>query len=238
MATQLPISSIAYVSEKFLVHYLDQLIEEHTIQAYMYICHKGEGDDKDHIHFRIEPNRRIDPMVIKDALREPDPLHPDKPFTVRPFRFSKEEPWFLYVIHDPEYMRITYGDFLPDGEKIPYNESDVRVSCDYDLKIAFVRARQWLKHNSQNVIKSLRSGVSAVDLVLQGESITTVSQARNLLMTSDYEFVASALEQLQRFFASQYEIKIDMDFLNKRILIKNMKSGMDFHINLNKNERK
>ena len=233
MATQLPISSIAYVSEGFLVNVLDELYDQHIIQAYQYICHKGEDGDKDHIHFRIEPNKRIDPMVLRDMLKEPDPEHPGKPFTVRPFRFSEEEPWFLYVIHDPEYMKYKYGDFLEPGEKIPYKESELRVSDDYDVKVAMVRARQWLKHNPQNVLKALRAGVSAVDLVMQGESIMQVSQARNLLIHTDYDFLASAVEKLQRFFGSQYNIKIDMNFNDKFIKIKNMDSGMEFHINLN-----
>ena len=134
MATQLPISSISYTSEKFLVEVLDDLYAQHTIQAYQYICHKGEDGDKDHIHFRIEPNRRVDPMNIRDLLREPDPMHPGKPFTVRPFRFSKaEEDWFLYVLHDPEYMKIKYGDFLEPGEKMPYKVSDLRASEGYDI---------------------------------------------------------------------------------------------------------
>lgn len=233
MATQLPVSSISYTSEKFLVDVLDDLYGQHTIQAYQYICHKGEDGDKDHIHFRIEPNRRIDPMNIRDLLRESDPMHPDKPFTVRPFRFSNEEDWFLYVLHDSEYMKMKYGECLEPGEKIPYKVSDLRASDDYDIETAVIRARQWLKHNSQNIIKSLRSGVSAVDLVLQGESITQVSQARNLLINSDYELLANALEKLQRFLGSQYLLKVSVDFLNKKIDIKNMESGMDFHINLN-----
>lgn len=233
MATQLPISSIAYVSESFLVNVLDELYEQHTIKAYQYICHKGENGDKDHIHFRVEPNCRLDPMVLRDMLKEPDPDNPGKPFTVRPFRFSEEEPWMLYAIHDPEYMKYKYGDFIEPGEKLPYKESDLRGSDDYDFKVAMVRARQWLKHNPQNVLKALRSGVSAVDLVMQGESIMQVSQARNLLIHTDYDFLASAVEKLQRFFVSQYNIKIDMNFNDKFIKIKNMDSGMEFHINLN-----
>lgn len=70
MATQRPISTISYNTEAFLKEKLDTWFEAHIIQAYQYIKHKGEDGDKDHIHLRIEPNRRLDPMELVDALKE------------------------------------------------------------------------------------------------------------------------------------------------------------------------
>lgn len=103
MATQKPISTISYNSESFLKEKLDIWVKAHIIQAYQYICHKGEDGDKDHIHLRIEPNKKLDPMDLADELKE-FIQGKDKPLGVRPFRPSKEEDWFMYVVHDAEYL--------------------------------------------------------------------------------------------------------------------------------------
>ena len=46
MATQKPISTISYNTEAFLKEKLESWLAEHLIQAYQYICHKGEDGDK------------------------------------------------------------------------------------------------------------------------------------------------------------------------------------------------
>ena len=87
MATQKPISTISYNSELFLKEKLDNWIKAHIIQTYMYICHKGEDGDKDHIHVRIEPNKKLDPMDLQAQLLEYK-IGNDKPLGCRPFRPS------------------------------------------------------------------------------------------------------------------------------------------------------
>ena len=97
MATQKPISTISYNTELFLKEKLDTWYEAHIIQSYQYICHKGEDGDKDHIHVRIEPNKRVDPMDLQVQLREFQ-IGKEKPLGCRPFRPSKEEDWFFSYI--------------------------------------------------------------------------------------------------------------------------------------------
>lgn len=108
MATQRPISTISYNSESFLIEKLQRLFDAHVIQAWQYICHKGEDCDKDHIHLRIEPNKRIDPMELTEMFKEYE-KGKDKPLGVRPWRQSKEEDWFLYAVHDSDYLSLKYG---------------------------------------------------------------------------------------------------------------------------------
>lgn len=90
MATQKPISTISYNTEAFLKEKLEQWLKAHLISAYLYICHKGEDGDKDHIHLRIELNKRIDPMDLSEELKEYLPYE-TKPRGVRPWRPAKEE---------------------------------------------------------------------------------------------------------------------------------------------------
>lgn len=193
MATQKPISTISYNTEAFLREKLDEYVASHIIQAYMYIKHKGEDGDKDHIHLRIEPNKRLDPMDLQDDLKE-YVSGEKKPLGVRPFRPSKEEDWFLYVVHDPEYLAIKYGTDK-DG-KIEYHWRDIVATEGYDTEIAFIRAKQSLKHTAPSVIKQLESGVSAGKLIREGESPFIVGSVLRYLQNSEYEDLAKQYAEL------------------------------------------
>ena len=100
MATQKPISTISYNTEAFLHEKLEIWLNAHIIQAYQYICHKGEDGDKDHIHLRIEPNKKLDPMDLQDQLKEYQ-IGCEKPLGCRPFRPSKEEDWICLLDEKP-----------------------------------------------------------------------------------------------------------------------------------------
>lgn len=194
MATQNPISTISYNSESFLREKLEGFRKAHIIQSYMYICHKGEDGDKDHIHLRIEPNKRIDPMDISDELTEytRDSV---KPLKCRPFRQSKEEDWILYAVHDAAYLATK--DDPSKGEKIPYDWTDIKSNEDFDIEIAYVRAKAAQKHSSVSLATSLQNGSNPVDLILQGESPFLVSTLMKALYGTDYTRLASDYRELK-----------------------------------------
>ena len=173
MATQKPLSTISYNTESFLSEKLQSLYKAHIIQSYQYIKHKGEDGDKDHIHLRIEPNKRIDPMDLAEKFIEIDPKNV-KPLCCRPFRPSKEEDWILYALHDKDYLKLKYkgGE---KGEKIPYRWSDIKANEYYDIEIAFIRARSYLEHTTTNIATRLQSGEKAYNLILEGENVHTVN---------------------------------------------------------------
>ena len=131
MATSKPISSISYNTEEFLKAKLESWLKAHIIQTYMYIKHLGEDGDKNHIHFRIEPNKKLDPMDLQEDLKEYTKDN-KKPLGCRPFRPSKEEDWFFYAVHDKEYLRIKYGGG-EKGEKLPYKWQNIVCPENYDL---------------------------------------------------------------------------------------------------------
>lgn len=200
MATQSPISTISYNTEAFLREKLDSLVNSHTIQCFMYICHKGEDGDKDHIHLRIEPNKRIDPMAISELLKE-YVLNESKPRGIRPWRPSKEEDWFLYVVHDPSYLKLKYGGG-EKGEKLPYSVSDIFTSSDYDLETAFIRAKASMAHTSANLATRLQSGEDPLALALQGENPYTVNALLRMLNTTDYQRILGKLADLREQYES------------------------------------
>lgn len=196
MATQKPISTISYNTELFLKEKLEIWLKAHIIQSYQYICHKGEDGDKDHIHLRIEPNKRVDPMDLQEELKEYQ-LGKEKPLGVRPFRPSREEDWFLYAVHDPQYLKLKYkgGE---KGEKIPYKWQDIVVPDDYDCEIAFIRAKSKLEHTSVNVASRMQSGDTPLNLILEGENVYTVNAIMRALVQTDYQRVAEELNDTRR----------------------------------------
>lgn len=191
MATQKPQSTISYNTEPFLREKLETWYQAHIIQSYQYICHKGEDGDKDHIHLRIEPNKKLDVMDLAEQLREYQ--LGKKPLGCRPFRPSKEEDWILYAVHDEQYLKIKYGG-AEKGEKIPYKWQDIKVPEFYDMEIAFIRAKATLEHTSVNMATRLQNGENPLNLVLQGNNPYMVSTLMRVVNVTDYERVAAELE--------------------------------------------
>lgn len=214
MATQKPISTISYNSEAFLREKLEGWKEAHIIQSYQYICHKGEDGDKDHIHLRIEPNKKLDPMELTEQLKEYDPKHPCKPLCVRPWRASKEEDWCLYAVHDEPYLKLKYGG-AEKGEKIPYDWQDIKAPEEYDVEVMYIRAKQSLKHTSSSLALQLQSGKKAVDLIGQGENPFIINALNRALAETDYQRLLAQYSDLERQLS---EAKAAYDGLETLIL--------------------
>jgi hypothetical protein len=196
MATQKPISTISYNTKSFLLEKLKTWYEAHTIQAYMLIFHKGEDGDKDHFHVRIEPNKKLDPMDLTEMLKEYSPDN-SKPLGCRPWRPSKEEDWYMYVVHDKEYLNIKYGGG-EKGEKLPYKWQDIIASEGYDTEVAFIRAKQALERTAANMVKRLQQGDSALTLLAEGQSPFLINSVLRTLSTTDYEKLQSEFGELQK----------------------------------------
>lgn len=194
MATQKPISTISYNTEQFLKEKLDTWVKAHIIQAYQYIPHKGEDGDKDHIHVRIEPNKKLDPMDLIEELRE-YPAGCDKPLGCRPFRPSKEEDWLLYAVHDEKYLKSKY---IEDAkEKLPYKWQDIRVSEYYDIETAFIRAKSHLEHTSANVASRIQQGVKPITLIQEGENPYLVNSLMHAMAANDYSRLQDKYKELE-----------------------------------------
>ena len=224
MATQKPISTISYNTEPFLKEKLDTWVKAHIIQAYQYICHKGEDGDKDHIHLRVEPNKKLDPMDLGEQLREYQ-MGKDKPLGCRPFRDSKEEDWILYAVHDEQYLKLKYGGG-EKGEKLPYKWQDIVVSEFYDMEIAFIRAKSHLEHTSVNMATRMQQGENPLNLILQGENVYTVNAIMRALSTTDYQRLSDELVRVNERLAmltqavEDYGLVIECDENGKLILTK------------------
>lgn len=234
MASQKPISTISYNTEAFLKEKLEDWLKAHIISAYQYICHKGEDGDKDHIHLRVEPNKRLDPMDLQEQLREYVSDNP-KPLGCRPFRPSKEEDWFLYVLHDEQYLALKYGGG-DKGEKIPYSAYDIIAPFDYDVDIAVTRAKASLRHTAPALVTEIRSGKNMLDLLSQGENVYLVNAVLNALQKTDYKNALREIEQKTKLLNEMQEaidkagFALDMDDRGSLCLVPKEKFDIGEHI--------
>ena len=193
MATSKPISTISYNTVDFLQEKLEEWHHAHIIQSYTYICHKGEDGDKDHIHLRIEPNKKLDPMNLTEQLKE-YVYGEDKPRGVRPWRPSKEEDWILYAIHQERYLKLKYGGG-EKGEKLPYKWEDIKHDDNLDMEISYIRAMQYLEHSQANIILKLQEGKSPSKLIEEGENVYIVNA---LVRTVKENIVPQLVDELNQ----------------------------------------
>lgn len=165
MKTSKPFSTISYNSVEFLQTKLNDLVNRRKIAFYAFIEHLPEEDErKKHKHVLIVPNGQINTDQVYDFLLEIDPTYPDKPLGCTPFRSSKFSDWYLYAIHDRDYL-ASKGQ----SRKYFYKNEDFIVS-DSDF---FNEEIHTIDYSSLSRFKKLRdavsSGVSFEQMVMNGQ---------------------------------------------------------------------
>lgn len=193
------ISTISYNTEEFLKDTLNELIACHIIQSYQYIKHKGEDGDKDHIHLRVVPNKRIDMMDLTERFKEYVPDN-KKPLGVRDWNKSKESDWILYAVHDKDYLIQKYGSDYVGKEKIPYKWEDIQVSDGFDIEIGYIRARATLRHTGASIQSELKNGKSASQLISEGRDVMKVKAVLQTLQLTNYETLAHHYAELEEHY--------------------------------------
>ena len=144
---------------------LNDLVNRRKIAFYAFIEHLPEEDErKKHKHVLIIPNGQINTDQVYDFLLEIDPANPDKPLGCTPFRSSKFSDWYLYSIHDRDYL-ASKGQ----SRKYFYKNEDFIVS-DSDF---FIEEIHSIDLSSLSKMKNLRnavsSGVSFEQMVINGQ---------------------------------------------------------------------
>lgn len=106
MKTKRLVSSIGYNSEAFLSATLARLVSAGVIEWAHYIRHRAEEDEeKDHWHLVMMPCKTLDTRALQREFDEVDLMHPGKPLSVLPFRFSSSlDLWLLYAIHYKPFL--------------------------------------------------------------------------------------------------------------------------------------
>lgn len=182
MATSKPISTISYNTTDFLVQRLQSLVSSEIIQSWFFICHRGEKKNdevvgKDHIHLLIIPNKRVDLVKLGKEFIEIDTSNPDKPLKCMPFRNSGLDDWFLYALHNEDYL----AQKGMEKEYHYFPEEIITSDPDY-LSALLCDAFRSLASNPVRAIRdAVEHGISFEALLYSGRiNINQVNNARTL----------------------------------------------------------
>lgn len=135
MKTSKPISTISFNTESYLRGKLRELEKAGIIEFWAYIAHKPEPDEvndeaggKQHFHVYMEPAKMVQTTEVRAEFREPDPANA-KPKGCLLVVKSDFNNWYLYGLHDPDYL-------ASKGERrvYSYQPDDVIASDEDDLK--------------------------------------------------------------------------------------------------------
>lgn len=169
---------------------LNDLVNRRKIAFYGFIEHLPEEDEKKvHKHLYIVPNGQINTDEIMDYLLEFDPKNPAKPLGCIPFHSSKFTDWYLYSIHDKDYL-ASKGQ----TRKYSYTKEEVIVS-DSDF---FNEEIHRMDLSKLSKVKALRNavegGVPFEQLLMTGQ--IPVQQVYAFKQT--YDMISNYLERTSR----------------------------------------
>lgn len=165
MKTRLPITTISYNTQPFLITKLEELRKAKVITCWFFVEHLAEVDEKkDHIHLYIRPAKDIQTDDLLDEFLELDMEHPDKPLKCLSFRVCRSfGDWYLYVKHDPLYL-------AKKGQKRAYQyDRDAFVCCDEDELDYAISEIDMTEYSAMGrIIQGIRDGLTFQEFLNQG----------------------------------------------------------------------
>ena len=163
MRTSKPIATISYNTDSFLIHKLNNLIDIGVIDFYSFIKHLPEEDEKkEHKHLFIVPSGLVDTNSLIKELEEIDDLN-DLPLKCMPFRNSKFSDWFMYSLHDENYLASKYMI-----KKYHYCKDDF-IRSDETYFSELIHTSDFTKYKAQKLFLDLvHAGYSFADILEKG----------------------------------------------------------------------
>lgn len=106
MRTRKPISNVGYLTDQYLIDRLDNAVSDGLISFWSFIRHRADEDlKKDHVHIFALPANTIDTISFNERFIEVDPGN-SLPLRLLRWNPSKWDDWYLYAIHDPDYLEM------------------------------------------------------------------------------------------------------------------------------------
>lgn len=136
MRTTKPIATISFNTAGYLTLKLNELQKAGLLSFWTYVTHQPEDDEggnKVHHHVYAEPSKMLQTDQLRDALKEPDPMNPEKPLGCLVWVSSKFDHWYMYGKHDRRYL-ASKGQ----SRKYTYDHEEF-VTCDDDTLLYKVR---------------------------------------------------------------------------------------------------
>ena len=171
MRTGKAISNISYQSPAYFGTMCNALRQSGAIGPVLWIAHKGEGGDKDHIHFVLLGGFKTYKTEGLSSLWSVEQVN-GKPASVTALwrTTSDVSDWLLYGIHDPEYLAHKAS---PPKEHA-YTWADVHCTTgDEDiLQQLQAEARERLDSMGDKTVRRLiamcKAGYSFDEVLLRG----------------------------------------------------------------------
>ena len=166
MKTSKPFSTISYNSADFLTVKLNDLVNRRKLAFWAYVEHLPEEDEKKaHKHLYIVPNGQINTdEVLLDILVEYDPAHPEKPLGCVGVKSSKFYDWYMYSIHDVDYLSSK-------GQSRKYHYRREEVACsDTDYLNEEIHQMDMSKLSKVKALnEAIRNNVPFEELLMRGQ---------------------------------------------------------------------
>lgn len=164
MRTRRAISTISYNTDTFLEAAFNDMVLLHKISFWTYINHVPDEEvGKNHKHIYLIPDRQIDTSNISLELEEFDPSNP-LPLKCMTFRYSKFDDWYLYSLHDKDYLK-----FKGKERHTFYNQSDFRSSDNDYLSVLIHNIDTSPYSGYSSLINAYYAGESFADLIERGK---------------------------------------------------------------------
>lgn len=193
MNSRCPISTISYNTEQFLIKELNKMIDERIIDFYAFIYHFPEGEElgekKAHRHLYVVPATMVDTFSINSRLQQVDIQNPDKPpLGCMPWKHSKFGDWYMYCLHDKDYLATQCQE-----RKYHYAKDEFVVS-NWDYFNELIHTSDLVKYKSFAKFRELvNSGVNFRELFSNGfipvQQIVQYKKAFNLMKYGNMDFV-------------------------------------------------
>lgn len=191
MLTRTAFSFISYNTDGYLKSKLDELILDNKLAFWCYIEHRPEADEtKCHKHLLVVPSGMVDTNVIGKYLEEYDPLHPDLPLKCLGVRHAHFADWYLYALHDVDYL-YSKGD-----ERKYHYTRDEFICSDNDFFFELIHTSDFTKWKKQaDFREAVRKRVPFGELLQNG--VVPIQQI--------YQF-KKAYEVLDRFMHGKLRV--------------------------------
>lgn len=186
MIVRTNISTISYNTDSFLIAELKRLKSDGLIYFWCFINHLPEDDEKKmHKHLFVCPATNLDTFSLDKVLQQIDVAHPDlPPLCCKMWVRSKFVDWFLYALHDKDYLAKKGIE-----RKYHYTVDDVLCSDSDDLN-ELIHTSDFSAYKNVSKFRDMsRSDVPFVDLVSNGfvpiQQIEQYSKAYDLFKYGD-----------------------------------------------------
>lgn len=189
MITRTAVSTISYNTDHFLIEKLNEKVSLGEIEFFCFINHLPEEDEKKaHKHLFLIPSSTVDTFSLQKFFLEIDITNPDlPPLGCIMFKHSKFSDWYMYALHDKDYLASKCME-----RKYHYSKDDIFCSS-VDYMNELIHTSDFSKFKSFAKFRdAVNADVSFRDLFNNGfipvQQIIQWRKAYNLLKFNDMDY--------------------------------------------------